>query len=124
MRSCSSRHRDEPGPILRRIATTGIAIGPIYASDASGEIVSRGNPGPWRIVQRIDLPDVDHALRQIEEDVAGGATGVELVFATSPSARGAGLPSNLGHGLDRLAGAPAAKRRRRAGRCRARRRRH
>lgn len=90
-------------PDLASNSDDGIAIGPIYASDASGEIVSRGNPGPWRIVQRIDLPDVDQALHQIEEDVAGGATGVELVFATSPSARGAGLPSNLGHGLDRLA---------------------
>jgi len=81
----------------------GIAIGPIYASDGSGEIVSRGNAGPWRIVQRIDLPDVGNALRQIAEDIAGGATAVELVFASSPVARGAGLPTNLGHDLDRLA---------------------
>jgi methylmalonyl-CoA mutase len=81
----------------------GIAIGPIYTSDVSGEIVSRRNAGPWHIVQRIDLPDVGDALRQIAEDIAGGATAIELVFAGSPTARGAGLPTHLGHDLDRLA---------------------
>ena len=84
---------------LAAASDDGIVVGPIYGSDRSGEIVAPASPGGWRITQRIDHKEVAAAARQIAEDVAGGATAIELVFASSPWAHGAGLAA----GLDQLA---------------------
>src|SRR5438552_10544524 len=61
----------------------GIVVEPLYAPDLSSKIVPRSQPGAWQVVQRIDVPEISGALRQIEEDIAGGAGAVELVFAGS-----------------------------------------
>src|SRR5207249_4378750 len=63
----------------------------------------RSQPGAWQIVQRIDVPEISGALRQIEEDMAGGAGAVELVFAGSALARGAGLSPARPAELEQLA---------------------
>jgi methylmalonyl-CoA mutase len=47
---------------------------------------------PWIVVQRCDDTDPARANRQALEDVAGGATGLALVFEGAPNAFGYGLP--------------------------------
>jgi methylmalonyl-CoA mutase len=47
---------------------------------------------PWTIVQRCDDIDPARANRQALEDVAGGATGLALVFEGAPNAFRYGLP--------------------------------
>jgi methylmalonyl-CoA mutase len=90
-------------PDLASESDDGIALGPVYAPVLSEEIVARRGRGDWQVVQRIDCTDVAAAVRQIEEDVAGGASAIELVFASSPSAHGMGLPAIGGRDLDKIA---------------------
>ena len=98
-----STHGRQSGELASE-SDDGIAVGALYAPDSSGGIVARGRPGAWQIVQRIDLPEIEDAGRQIAEDIAGGATGIELVFAGSPLARaGAGLSAASPRTLDGLA---------------------
>jgi methylmalonyl-CoA mutase len=58
------------------------------------KVVSRTSSGkPWRIVQRVDDPDVPRAAAQVRRDVEGGATGLALVFEGAAGADGFGLPA-------------------------------
>ncbi|MFG1478553.1 methylmalonyl-CoA mutase family protein [Xanthobacter sp. V4C-4] len=57
---------------------------PILAGRAAG--------APWIISQRVDQPDLAAANAQALEDLDGGASGLSLVFASAPEARGFGLP--------------------------------
>lgn len=85
----------------------GIRIEPIYERGGDPSLLPRRNPeAPWLVVQRIDDPDPQRANRQALEDVAGGATGLSLVFEGAPGAFGFGLPA-LSETLDVvLAGIP------------------
>ena len=47
---------------------------------------------PWVVVQRCDDIDLARANQQARDDVAGGATGLALVFEGAPNAFGYGLP--------------------------------
>ena len=88
----------------------GLPIGPLYAQTLDGAAVFGREPGtPWQRIQRIDHPDVGEAVNQIETDLAGGADGVELVFAASPVARGAGIAISGERDLDRLGEAIAGR---------------
>jgi len=69
---------------------------PLYGQTAAPRLLRRQSPA-WTIVQRIDHGEIADAARQIADDLAGGADGIDLVFAGSPVAHGRGLP-----------GAPAA----------------
>lgn len=72
----------------------GIAVGPLYRQDGPGAALRP--PARWRIIQRIDLAGANAARRQLAEDLAEGADGVEIVSVASPTARGAGLdPAHL-----------------------------
>ena len=54
----------------------------------------RAHPGAaWTIVQRVDDIDARRANHQAQEDVAGGATGLAIVFQDAPNAFGYGLPA-------------------------------
>ncbi|MCB1384192.1 MAG: methylmalonyl-CoA mutase [Notoacmeibacter sp.] len=81
----------------------GIAIQPVYPR-AGPRFAGRGDSeAAWRIVQRVDDPDLERAQRQIAEDIEGGATGLALVFEGAPNAFGYGLPADanaLSHILD------------------------
>jgi methylmalonyl-CoA mutase len=46
---------------------------------------------PWKIIQRIDLPDPAAANTQLLEDLNGGADGIELVLRASPFSLGQGV---------------------------------
>jgi methylmalonyl-CoA mutase len=80
---------------LTSVSDDGIPVGPIYGQRAGGGVVPGRQPGRWSIVQRIDLADMPASLAQIETDLAGGADAIDLVFATSPNARGTGLPDSI-----------------------------
>lgn len=72
----------------------GIAIGPLYPQDGPGAAIRPA--ARWRVIQRIDLADPAAAKRQLSEDLAEGADGVEIVGTASATARGAGIgPAHL-----------------------------
>jgi methylmalonyl-CoA mutase len=73
----------------------GIAIAPLYER-ASGSRAVRGRAAgaPWRIVQRVELPDPARANAQALHDLENGATGLALVFAGAIGAYGFGLEGN------------------------------
>jgi len=66
----------------------GYTIEPLYPRRADVQ-PQAGRPAgrPWSIVQRIDHPDVKLANAQIIEDLEGGASGLELVLASSAGSR-------------------------------------
>lgn len=75
---------------LTNRSADGIVIQPLYAK-AEGRLVCRAEPGPWRVVQPLDLPDPAAANAQAIDDLEGGADGLSLVMAGARTARGAGL---------------------------------
>jgi methylmalonyl-CoA mutase len=81
----------------------GIAIAPLYARDPGARMVPGRDAGtPWRVVQRIDLPDPAAANAQALHDLANGATALALVFAGTLGAYGFGLRGEdaVAHVLD------------------------
>lgn len=81
----------------------GIALQPVYErARAAPAQPAPAHDGAWTIVQRIEHPDIDEAGDQIGADLAGGAGGIELVFAGSLAARGAGIGVETLDDLDRL----------------------
>ncbi len=79
-------------PFDRLIARTAdaIALQPLYAR-REGPRAIRGEAGPWRAFARIDHPDPGAANEQVREDLAGGAEGLQVVFAGAGGAYGFGL---------------------------------
>lgn len=70
----------------------GQEIEPLYARRHEGAPYQmRPAQKRWDIVQRIDRVDPKGANGQILEDLQGGASGLELVFATSTAAGGLGI---------------------------------
>ncbi|MDR3375128.1 MAG: methylmalonyl-CoA mutase family protein [Ancalomicrobiaceae bacterium] len=88
---------------LKTPTRDGYVIEPLYqrARDAVVVAPERGAM-PWGVVQRIDLPDVAEANRQILADLEGGADGLDLVFSTSPHARGYGIAASDPAAIERL----------------------
>jgi methylmalonyl-CoA mutase len=83
--------KGQPFDLLRTTTPDGV-IEPLYprASDAVPIAAARG-AAPWGIVQRVDHPDAAMANTLLLADLEGGATGLDLVFATSPHGHGFGL---------------------------------
>ncbi|GGB50346.1 methylmalonyl-CoA mutase [Roseibium aquae] len=82
----------------------GYAVEPLYPkrSDAQPQM-ARPAGRPWSIIQRIDHPDVKLANAQILDDLEGGASGLELVFASSSGAQpGGGICMNSMEDMDQL----------------------
>lgn len=81
-------------PFERLVGKTsdGLAIQPIYrrAKDAA-PLAGRSAAAPWRIMQRVDHPDVAKANSQILDDLENGATGLDIEFRGAPGARGFGI---------------------------------
>ena len=79
----------------------GAPVPPSYADLQFERLRQNGNeegvgthPGAgWTIVQRVDDIDARRANHQAQEDVAGGATGLAIVFQDAPNAFGYGLPA-------------------------------
>ncbi|WP_024278416.1 methylmalonyl-CoA mutase subunit beta [Xanthobacter sp. 126] len=83
-------------PYDKRLVTRtyeGLALDALPERKADAPIVA-GRPAgaPWIISMRVDQTDAAQANAQALEDLDGGASGLALVFAASPSAHGFGLP--------------------------------
>ncbi len=68
----------------------GIRLQPLYPP-LEGPRALRGEAGPWRAFARVDHPDPGAANEQALEDLAGGAAGLQVVFAGAGGAYGFGL---------------------------------
>jgi methylmalonyl-CoA mutase len=81
---------------LKSATYDGLAIAPLYSPAREANSVA-GRPGgaAWNVMQRVDHPNPAAANAQAREDVAGGATGLILVFAGSLSANGFGLAADM-----------------------------
>ena len=67
-----------------------IALQPLY-SRREGPRALRAQPGAWRALARLDHPDPGAANEQALDDLAGGADGLQVVFAGAGGAYGFGL---------------------------------
>ena len=84
----------------------GIAIAPLYERASGGRaVLGRAAGAPWRIVQRIEIPDPARANAQALHDLENGAAGLALVFAGAIGAYGFGLDgsASLAHVLNGIA---------------------
>ena len=69
----------------------GIAVQPLYARAVGAPAVAGRAAIPWQVIQRVDQPQAQAANTQALEDLENGATGLALVFAGAPAARGFGV---------------------------------
>lgn len=77
----------------------GLRIEPLYpAAEPAAQPVRA--PGPWRIAQRVDHPDLSAANAQALSDLEGGADALVLAFAGAPGARSYGLSAATVEDLD------------------------
>ena len=67
-----------------------IALQPLYLR-REGPRASRGDGRAWRALARLDHPDAAAANEQALDDLAGGADGLQVVFAGAGGAYGFGL---------------------------------
>ncbi|WP_029002862.1 methylmalonyl-CoA mutase family protein [Azorhizobium doebereinerae] len=90
-------------PYDKRLVTRtaeGLALDALPVRKANAQpVAGRAAGAPWTISARVDQPDPAAANAQAIEDLEGGASGLTLVFASSPAAHGFGLPGGapLGH---------------------------
>ena len=80
------------GAPLERLASKssdGIRIEPLYASAEGPRPL--GRDGGWKVMARLDHPEAGEANAQALEDLAGGADGLQVVFAGAVGAYGFGL---------------------------------
>jgi methylmalonyl-CoA mutase len=92
-----------PRQKLHGFTEDGLDIAPLYARRSDRPAVSLRQPQQdWAIVQRIDIPDAQLANAQILEDLAGGASGLDLVFAGAAAAYGNGIRIDDLAGLEAL----------------------
>ena len=69
----------------------GIPVQPLYPRAAGALPVAGRAAVPWQVVQRLDHPLPKAANAQGLEDLENGATGLALVLAGAPAARGYGV---------------------------------
>ncbi|MBB5571819.1 MULTISPECIES: methylmalonyl-CoA mutase family protein [Rhizobium] len=82
----------------------GIAIEPLYARRSDTTPLARRHiDRPWMVSQRMDDPDIERAFTQLDEDIANGASGVNLISKASPSAFGVGIDADIEAFAARLA---------------------
>ncbi|MEJ2625200.1 MAG: methylmalonyl-CoA mutase subunit beta [Pseudolabrys sp.] len=83
----------------------GLRVDPLYPR-AGGAAPVVGRPAvPWQVLQRVDHPDPGVANGQALQDLENGATGLALILANAPSARGYGLVAETADALEQaLAG--------------------
>ena len=84
----------------------GIKLKPLYRGSTAPAPVQRraariGEP-PWTIMQRVDIPDLQHANAQAHEDLENGAGGLVLVWPGSVAAGAHGIAVATLDDLERL----------------------
>ncbi|MGH9893846.1 MAG: methylmalonyl-CoA mutase family protein, partial [bacterium] len=99
--------RGRPLDSIAARSDDGFSIGPIYRpAQGIRPVATRAPDQPWRVVQRLEIPDLQQALASLHSDLTGGATGIELVMADGASAERTGF--GLAAIDDRLLNATAA----------------
>ena len=78
----------------------GLRVEPLYPRAHGAAPVAGRAAVPWQVLQRVDHPDPGVANAQALQDLENGATGLALVFAGAPSARGYGLVAETAGALD------------------------
>ena len=80
----------------------GLRIEPLYPRAAGVKPVAGRTPGEaWTLMQRVDHPHPAAANAQALQDLENGATGLALVLAGAPAARGFGTAINSVDDLER-----------------------
>jgi methylmalonyl-CoA mutase len=83
----------------------GLRVQPLYRRAAGAPVIAGRPAVPWQVTQRVDHPDPQAANTQALLDLENGATGLALIFAGAPAARGFGVVIDNVDDLDRtLAG--------------------
>lgn len=77
----------------------GLRIEPLYER-AEPTAQPFREPGPWRVSQRVDHPEIAIANTQAMTDLEGGADALALVFSGAAGARGYGLTARSVEDLD------------------------
>ena len=84
----------------------GISIQPIYETpDQAFPNLSSPKPAntaPWKIMQRVDIPDIAAANQQILDDLLNGATGICVVLPGAVTAGSFGVPATTKQDFKRL----------------------
>lgn len=71
----------------------GFSISPLYASSSEpSTLISQSLSHPLCFMARIDHPSSQEAFYQVQEEDAGEATGLSLIFDSAPEAYGWGIP--------------------------------
>ncbi len=78
----------------------GLRIDPLYPRAHGATPVAGRAAVPWQVLQRVDHPDPKAAQPQALQDLENGATGLTLVLAGAPTARGYGLVAETADALD------------------------
>lgn len=80
----------------------GIPVGPIYARRVGGLPIAGQSPGQaWRVIQRIGADEATTAAAECRDDVAGGASGLELAFAGSVHPLAGAIPADAANDVIR-----------------------
>ena len=79
----------------------GLRVEPLYPRAAGAPLVAGRPAMPWQIVQRVDHTDPAAANAEALHDLENGATGLALVFAGAPAARGYGLVADKADDIER-----------------------
>jgi methylmalonyl-CoA mutase len=81
----------------------GLRVEPLYPRAAGAEpVAGRKSGAAWTVTQRIDHPDPKTANRLALDDLENGASGLSLVLAGAPAARGFGVVAKTAGDLDHL----------------------
>jgi methylmalonyl-CoA mutase len=80
----------------------GLRVEPLYPRAAGRAAVTGRAAVPWQVLQRVDHPEAQAANAQALADLQNGATGLALVFAGAPAARGYGAVADTAEALDRV----------------------
>ncbi len=78
----------------------GLRVDPLYPRAHGAAPVAGRAAVPWQVMQRVDHPDPAEANKQALIDLENGATGLTLVIAGAPAARGYGLAAETADALD------------------------
>jgi methylmalonyl-CoA mutase len=83
----------------------GLRVAPLYPRAAGAPVIPGRPAAPWQVIQRVDHPEPKTANAEALHDLENGASGLALLFAGAPAARGFGVDIINVDDLDRtLAG--------------------
>jgi methylmalonyl-CoA mutase len=79
----------------------GLRVEPLYSGTIPLDVPGRSALG-WNTLQRVDIPDIATANRQLLEDLEGGAAGLVLVSPQGCTANGFGTRAETADDFDKL----------------------